>query len=32
MTREGVAAGTQVVILEESETYNWNMGRVERRP
>ena len=32
MTRQGVAAGTQVVILEEGETYNWNMGRVERRP
>ena len=31
MTREGVAAGTAVVILEEGETYNWNLGRVERK-
>ena len=31
MTREGVAAGTQVVILEEGEIYNWNVGKVERK-
>jgi hypothetical protein len=31
MTREGVAAGTQVVILEDGETYNWHAGKVERK-
>jgi len=31
MTREGVAAGTPVVILEEGEIYNWSLGKVERR-
>src|ERR1051326_4430291 len=31
MTREGVAAGTELVILEEGETYNWNVGKVERK-
>ena len=31
MTREGVAADTEIVILEEGETYNWNVGRVERK-
>jgi len=31
MTREGVAADTEIVILEEGETYNWNVGKVERK-
>jgi hypothetical protein len=31
MTRESVAAGTEVVILEEGETYNWSLGKVERK-
>jgi hypothetical protein len=31
MTREGVAAGTELVILEEGETYNWKLGKVERK-
>ena len=31
MTREGVAADTEVIILEEGETYNWNVGKVERK-
>ena len=31
MTREGVAADTDMIILEEGETYNWNLGKVERR-
>ena len=30
MTREGVAADTEIVILEEGETYNWERGKVER--
>ena len=31
MTRESVAADTEIVILEEGETYNWNVGKVERK-
>jgi hypothetical protein len=31
MTRESVAAGTEVVILEDGETYNWSLGKVERK-
>ena len=31
MTRESVAADTEVIILEDGETYNWNVGKVERK-
>ena len=31
MTREGVAARTEIIILEDGETYNWSAGRVERK-
>lgn len=31
MTREGVAADTEIIILEEGENYNWNVGKVERK-
>ncbi len=31
MTRESVGADTEVVILEEGETYDWDKGKVIRR-
>ena len=31
MTRESVAADTEVIILEKGESYNWNVGKVERK-
>jgi hypothetical protein len=31
MSGESVTADVETVILEDGESYNWNVGRVERR-
>ena len=31
MSRESVAANVKTVVLDEGETYNWGVGKVERK-
>lgn len=31
MSRESVAKNVKTVVLEDGETYNWNVGKVERK-
>jgi len=31
MSRESVAANVKTIVLDEGETYNWNVGKVERK-